>query len=763
MNKKNLYKINYDKLDIQEKQNILNEIADHYGFIIKKYAEFEKNSITLYTAIFDDNGTEFVFIPGAKNIALGWKAAISSKKEEPFLIEQIKDIFLDYFLMPDNNSDIVNLNNTQQLQKLLDKENYKQADILLSKMVFDFIDEHTSFLRRIDIEPMLIERKSSSINWMFVKEISSKTVADSPTYFKIYQEIIKGNKQFIIKQHTSKSEYKKIQKFEISNHGLNVYKYIDISYEEILFNYASKGYSVPNRNQWEYAASGCCSTFMQNTDTLLNKHNNMPNAFGLYIADNIYKPEIISDDKYTYKAGDNGYFKNYISKKLVDFSLNPFYNVTSNVFEYTDNNGLFARKVITVDLKKQFKPSITKKNLNKYITENMSENNFDNIIYAVQSVKNPDLYFKNALRIINIYHSKGFINKAYELVEKYINKWHNNPDFLYLAGFTVFRLQDYEKGEYLLKRAVYFKRNIPECYQLLSYIYQKQNNKEEMEKALHNLYVLAPEVAESMLHILIPKGVSLKDMDYEDLWSKLVANLTRQDKEKVNLYTITSEVILLDSTIKLIIHKGVTHYIKYIKPTGSKYLMEIFDKIENSKYISDETYLSKDDYMQALEEFNACKNIIYEAENITDLKENKEYLQNLTNTFFDYFPALMSLAYIHYSNCRLFEAEKLFDENYALCATLYNTKALPIQIADKIRVLLENFILSITMNILSYGQIQDYIDNIIDEVNNIKESYSSKINQGILTIELSVTKDIKYILNWFNINIEIKDAMRKNN
>ena len=45
MNKKNLYKINYDKLDIQEKQNILNEIAEYYGFTIKKYAEFEKNGI----------------------------------------------------------------------------------------------------------------------------------------------------------------------------------------------------------------------------------------------------------------------------------------------------------------------------------------------------------------------------------------------------------------------------------------------------------------------------------------------------------------------------------------------------------------------------------------------------------------------------------------------------------------------------------------------------------------------------------------------
>lgn len=763
MNKKNLYKNNYDKLDISDKQNILNEIADHYGFTVKKYAEFEKNGINLYTAIFDDNGTEFVFIPGAKNITLGWKAAISSKKEDAFLMEQIKDIFLDYFLMPDNNSDIININNRQQLQKLLDKEDYKQADILLSKMVYDFIDEHTSFLRRIDVEPMLMERKSSSINWVFVKEISSKTIADSPTYFKIYQEIIKSSKPFIIKQHTSQSRNTKIQKFEITEHGLNIYKYIDMSYEEVLFNYTSKGYSIPNRNQWEYAATCGCTLFLQNTDILLNKHTNAPNAFGLYIADDIYKPEMISDDKYTFKAGDNGYFKKYISNKLTYFSLNPFYNVTSNFFEYTDNNGFYARKVITVDLKKQFKPSITKKNLNKFISESMSENNFDNIIYAVNSVKNPDISFKNVLKIINIYHSKGFINKAYELIEKYINKGIDNPEFLYLAGFTVFRLQDYKKGEYFLKRAVYLKRNMPECYQLLSYIYQKQNNREEMEKALHNLYVLAPDVAESMIHILMPNGAALHDMDYEDLWGRLVLSLTKQDKEKVNLYTITSEVILLDSTIKLIIHKGVAHYIKYIKPTGSKYLMEIFDKIENSSYIKDETYLSKSDYNQALEEFNACKNIIYEAENITDLKANKDYLQDLTNNFFDYFPALMSLAYIHYSNCRLFEAEKLFDENYALCATLYKSKEIPIQIADKIRVLLENFILSITMNILSYGQIQHFIDNIIEEVNNIKEDYSPKINQGILAIELSVTKDIKYILNWFNINIELKDAMRKNN
>ena len=46
MNKKNLYKINYDKLDIQEKQNILNEIAD----LDDKISEYESELEELKTA-----------------------------------------------------------------------------------------------------------------------------------------------------------------------------------------------------------------------------------------------------------------------------------------------------------------------------------------------------------------------------------------------------------------------------------------------------------------------------------------------------------------------------------------------------------------------------------------------------------------------------------------------------------------------------------------------------------------------------------------
>lgn len=761
MNKKFLYKTNYDKLETVEKQKILADIALHYGFSIKQYVEFEKKDTSLYTAVFDDNGTEFVFIPGAKNIFLGWKTSVSGKKEDPALVKKIQNIFLDYFFMSKVDYKLIDADDIKQLQLLIDGENYKQADSLLSKMVYKFIDKHTSFFRRIDVEPMLMERKSNSVNWVFVKEISSKAVADSPSYLKIYQEIVKSDSKFIIKKHKTKTGTK-IQKFEIADHGLNVYKHVHMTYEEILFSYASKGYNIPNINQWEYAATAGAKYFFQ-CDMLSNRHKYSPNAFGLYIADNIYKPEILSDNKHIYKAGDNGYFKNYISEKLASFSLNPFYNVNSDLLEYNNDNGFFARKVITVDLDKRFRPSINKKNINSYITENLLVNNIDNIIYAADFIKSSKISFKNVLKIIKIYNEKDFINEAYELVEKYMDMGQNSPEFLYMAGLTAFKKEDYKTSEALLKRAIFLRRNMPECYQLLAFIYHILNNTEEMEKALHNLHALAEDVAQSMIQIIMLKSSFSNVIDYDELWHQLVNTFTKESAGKINIYTNTSEVVLLDSTVQMIIRQGMENYIKYIKPTGSIYLMEILKKIEASPYLKDETYLSESDYEQAVDEFNACKNIIYEAENITDLKVNKEYLQDLTNAFFDNFPALLAFAYIYYSNCRLFEAGRLFDENYTLCASLYRAKELPVKIADEIRVLLEDFINMITMNILTYGQIQEHLDKIMEDVKAVKERFFSKTAQRLLAVDLSITKDIKYILNWFNIEIDIKDAMRKNN
>ena len=75
----------------------------------------------------------------------------------------------------------------------------------------------------------------------------------------------------------------------------------------------------------------------------------------------------------------------------------------------------------------------------------------------------------------------------------------------------------------------------------------------------------------------------------------------------------------------------------------------------------------------------------------------------------------MTLAYSHYSNCIIFEAQKLFDTEYTLCNLLYQTKQLPVIIADEIRVLLEK----------------------------------------------NLYQDLTYILKWFNIDMDIKDTIHK--
>lgn len=759
MNKRDLYKVNYDRLDIISKQKILNEIASHYNFVIKEYANFKKNGAYLYTAIYDDNGTEFVFIPGEKNVTLGWKTSISSKKENIKILEKLKSILITELLKLSDDTEFIDRYDIQAFRTNLKKGDYEKVDTILSNILYSFMDDHSSFLRTVDVEPMLVARKSESINWVFIKEISSKMIADDPQYFKIYQNIIKKRKSFLVK--SSKKTQNTI-KYEITEqNSLNVYKYKEVPHEEVLFNYASKGYSVPNINQWEYMASCGSSLFFSNDVFKTNKGESTPNAFGLYIADDIYKPEIISDTKHTIKAGDNGYIKHHISKKLANFPLNPFYNANFNRFDYNENNGLYTRKVITINLKKSFKPDVDKKHINKYITENMATDNYDNIIYVLNSIERPNISYKNAIKVINMYNTKGFVGKSHELVERFMNKGISDKEFLYLAGFTYFRMQNYEKAEIFLKKAISMKRQMAECYQILSYIYHTRHKTQEMEKALHDLFVLVPDIAESMINILLPANMPDNSLDYEDLWLGLLLDCTIQKNETQNSNNMINEVILLDSAVKLIAQRGIDSYIKRIRPTGSKYLIEILDKIENSKYINDETYLTAEDYKQALEEFTACKNIIIEAGSISDIKPNSEYLQSLTNTFFDCFPALITLAYIHYSNSRLFEAQKLFDEDYDLCDTLYKIKEIPLHIVDKIRVLLEDFILSLTMNILSYGQIQKNLDEIMEHINTIKEKYASSIKQNTLAIDLNITKDIKFILHWFNIEINLADALRK--
>ncbi len=772
MDNKLLYKNKYDTLNIEEKQTLLNNIALHYGFNIKEFASFKSDETQFYTAVFtDDSNREFVFIPGAKSVSLGWKKTISGKKEDTALIEYIKEAMFDFLLLSlDESNPVTKWGRYASLEEIKNNATEKEYDLIdktLTRLTLSLIDDNTSYIRKVDIKPMLVERRSESVDWEFVRNIKSSDVADSPTYFKIYQEIAKSGKNFVIKKSTVKSNNKKVQKFVIDDKGLLVYKYKEVNNEELLFDYISEGYNIPNINQWEYIASSGISTLFINDDVLYSQiAQNKPNGFGVFICNNVYEPEIVSDDKYIYKGGDGGFYKTFNGPKMTNFSLSPYHNTKTSNYNYTDGTGIYARRILEIDFKKIYKPKINKKNINKFVKENIKNENYDSIIYAVNNIKYSGLTLDNAIKVIEIYHQKGFINKSLEIIKKYENDGKNNPEFLYLAGYTYFRLQHTYTAQLTLNNAVAIKRNMPECYQLLSYIYHKTSLYDNMKSSFHKLYILAPDIAESMMPILFPRGLSYDDMDYGDLWTVFIQNLAKdtENKQVFNAAdtSMISEIILLDSTIKLIINKGIESYVKIIRPTGSKYLFHILEKIETSEYLKNNNNFLEEKYIDMVwEEFTACKNIIYEAESIDIKRVDNDYLQNLTNSFFDNSLALVTLAYTHYSNCRIFEAQKLFDTEYTLCNLLYQTKQLPVIIADEIRVLLENFIDNITINLYTYGDIQKLIDNIIEKTADIRKQYSDKYPVYMHLLEKNLYQDLTYILKWFNIDMDIKDTIHK--
>ena len=100
---------------------------------------------------------------------------------------------------------------------------------------------------------------------------------------------------------------------------IELYDYI--TYDELCENIKHDGFSLPNLDEWEYLCGGGCRTlFPWGNDLDYNMNllyfskegNNKydleePNFFGLSIAYDPYKMEIIEADELTFKGGDGGF------------------------------------------------------------------------------------------------------------------------------------------------------------------------------------------------------------------------------------------------------------------------------------------------------------------------------------------------------------------------------------------------------------------------------------------------------------------------
>ena len=270
-----LYNEAYSLLPMKEKKEILESLAKKYNMELLRFETFSKYSKSTFTAVFKYKESEFVFVPG-DTVTLGYEG------------------------LPKNLSD----ETLEGLKSCLDEP--EDLDTVLG----EYIRDNLSKLRKATIKPMLVERKLQTVAWRKsnLEELKEYNI----DLLKDYNEFKSSNYNRLTLDETAR--------FTKVENDIEIELYDDISYEGLCENLKDEGFSLANLDEWEYLCGGGCRTLFPWGDDLdynmnllyFSKKGNdkydleEPNFFGLSIAYDPYKMEIIEANELTFKGGDGG-------------------------------------------------------------------------------------------------------------------------------------------------------------------------------------------------------------------------------------------------------------------------------------------------------------------------------------------------------------------------------------------------------------------------------------------------------------------------
>ncbi len=316
----NLYNETYSLLAMEEKKEILENLAKKYNMELLRFETFSRYSKSTFTAVFKYKESEFVFVPGA-TVTLGYEGLPKNLSNET--LEGLK-----YCL-----------------------ENPNDLDTVLE----EYIRDNFSKLRKVTIKPMLVERELQTVAWKKsdleeLKEYDSDLLKD-------YNEFKSSDYNRLTLDETAR--------FTKVEDDIEIELYSVVTYDELCENLKKEGFSLANLDEWEYLCGGGCRTLFPWGDDLdynmnllyFSKEGNdkydleEPNFFGLSIAYDPYKMEIVGDDDdYVFKGGDGGC---NICGGYGDFlgylPSSPYFNQVID-YEEEDLNGdfNFYRRIIRI-------------------------------------------------------------------------------------------------------------------------------------------------------------------------------------------------------------------------------------------------------------------------------------------------------------------------------------------------------------------------------------------------------------------------------
>ncbi|MDR1322693.1 MAG: formylglycine-generating enzyme family protein [Gracilibacteraceae bacterium] len=271
-----LYRQNYDALSASEREKVLRSLAAaDPRFQLLRFERFERFGALTETAIFTCAGKEFVFVPG-DTVTLGWDSFTEGMDE---------------------------------------RTNAAMARALAEFEITDiegFIAESTSPVRQVTIAPMLAEREVGVVGW---REVAP----DSPELAPLKSEI-EQNRKYI----TPDRGFEIHETLRVSHiDGRQVWEIYDpISLRELIEKTHASGFALPTEDEWEYLCACGKRTLFRWGDSfdfdmkLLHFSRDkpadapyslkLPNGFGLSIAYDPYKMEVMENSEYFLKGGDGG-------------------------------------------------------------------------------------------------------------------------------------------------------------------------------------------------------------------------------------------------------------------------------------------------------------------------------------------------------------------------------------------------------------------------------------------------------------------------
>lgn len=300
-----LLRPNWTALKQAEREALLRQIGERYQMQLEEFAHFSRWGLSLDTAVYSYEGSEFVFIPG-DTVTLGWDEFVQGMDQHTAVAFAL-DLDEDFGWEEDDEEELDE-----------DEDGYPNIEVgeEMRSEIHKFLRSCMTEVRQAKIGPMLVER------WMqetcyYPAALEDPEIAGNPEYQTKIAQIEKGE----LNGCTIHQEVR----FTRTKQRCKVDRYQGVNAKEQRALVEQQGFCLPTVDEWEYICGGGCRTLYVCGDSfdlsLVPEHYmqahreadelpHQPNGFGLYIGYDPYQRELALDSagEFVFKGGDGGCF-----------------------------------------------------------------------------------------------------------------------------------------------------------------------------------------------------------------------------------------------------------------------------------------------------------------------------------------------------------------------------------------------------------------------------------------------------------------------